>query len=96
MSAQTQERSGAVDAEAADLVAIASDPKAFDRKIAEIVAARESAHDRERRAVAAEKKLEASELALKVAREALERDAARLRKELGRARGRSCREGSRA
>ncbi len=74
MSARKQERSGAVDAEAGDLVDLATDPKAFDRKIAEIVAARESAHDRERRAVAAEKKLEESETALKVAREALDRD----------------------
>ena len=82
MSAQAQERSGAVDAEAADLVAVAQGPAAVDKLIAEIVRTRESAHDRERRAVAAEKKLEESELALKVARQALDRDVALARKEL--------------
>ena len=77
-----KQRSGAVDVPADDLVTVAADPKAFDRKIAALVAARESAHDRERRAVAAEKALEETELALRVAKEALERDAARLRKDL--------------
>ena len=73
---------GAVDMTASDLVTVAADPKAFDKMIAEIVAARESAHDRERRALAAEAKLEAHELALKVAREALERDLAQAKKSL--------------
>ena len=65
---------GAVDMTASDLVALATDPKAFDRMIAELVRVRESAHDRERQAVAGEKALEESEKALAVAREALERD----------------------
>jgi len=54
---------------ASDLVALATDPKAFDRMIAELVRVRESAHDRERQAVAGEKALEESEKALAVARE---------------------------
>ncbi len=73
---------GAVDMTASDLVDLATDPKAFDRKIAELVRVRESAHDRERQATAAEKKLEESETALKVAREALDRDITQARKEL--------------
>ena len=77
-----QQRSGAADVPVEDLVGLATDPKAFDRKIAEIVAARESAHDRERRAEAAEKKLEESEKALAAATAALERDLAQARKEL--------------
>ncbi len=82
MSAQSEQRSGAANAEAGDLVAVAKDPAAYDKLIKEIIAARESAHDRERRAVAAEKKLEESETALKVAREALDRDITQARKEL--------------
>ncbi len=77
-----QRRSGAVDAESADLLAVARDNKAYDKIIKEIVAARESAHDRERRAQAAEASLEESETALKVAREALDRDITQARKEL--------------
>ncbi len=73
---------GAVDMTAPELMAVAKDPAAFDKIIKEIVRTRESAHDRERRAVAAEKKLEESELALKVAREALERDVTQAREEL--------------
>ena len=82
MSAQSEPRSGAANAEAGDLVDLATDPKAFDRKIAEIVAARESAHDRERRALAAEAKLEASEKALAAASEALARDLAQAKRGL--------------
>ena len=82
MSARTQERSGAVSADAADLVAVATDPAAVDRIIKDIVQKRESAHDRERRAQAAEAKLEASEKALAAATEALDRDIAQARKDL--------------
>ncbi len=65
-----------------ELAELAQDPKAFDRKIAELVRVRESAHDRERRAVAAELALEKHELALKAARDALDRDITQTRKEL--------------
>ncbi len=78
-----KQRSGAVGVPAEELVGLAASfPEAFDRKIAELVRVRESAHDRERQATAAEAKLEESELALKVAREALDRDVALARKEL--------------
>jgi hypothetical protein len=77
-----QQRSGAANAAAGDLVAIAEDPAAFDKMIAEVNAARESAHDRERQAVAAEKRLAETEAAIKVARQALERDAASIREGL--------------
>ncbi len=52
---------GALDAESADLLAIARDNKAYDKLIKEIVKARESAHDRERTAQAAEAKLAEAE-----------------------------------
>jgi hypothetical protein len=58
---------GAVDMTASDLVALAQNPAAFDKLIKEIVAARESAHDRERRAVTAEASLEAEKTALAAA-----------------------------
>ena len=61
---------GAVDMTASDLVALAQNPAAFDKLIKEIVAARESAHDRERRAVTAEASLEAEKTALAAARPA--------------------------
>ena len=73
---------GAVDMTASDLVALAQNPAAFDKLIKEIVAARESAHDRERRAVTAEASLEAEKTALAAARGALERDITQARKEL--------------
>lgn len=75
------ERSGAAAVSADDLVT-AQDSKAYDKLIAEIVAARESSHDRERRAQAAEAKLEASEKALATATRALERDLDRAKRGL--------------
>ncbi len=81
MSAK-QQRSGAVDLPAEDLVTVAADPKAYDRRIAELVRVRESAHDRERQATAAEAQLEGSRRALQDAREALDRDITQTRKEL--------------
>ena len=72
--------SGAADMTASELMA-AQDPKQFDGKIAEFVATRESAHDRERRALAAEAKLEERETAIRVAHEAFDRDAAKVRKQ---------------
>ena len=71
---------GAANMTASELLA-AQDPEQFDGKIAEFVATRESAHDRERRAVAAEAKLEERETALRVATEAFDRDAAKVRKQ---------------
>ena len=79
MSARTR---GAVDAEAGDLVALASDPKAYDRIVKDISDRRAAMRLAERNAKEAEAKLEETEAALKVAKEALERDAARLREEL--------------
>ena len=67
---------------ASELMAVATDPAAFDKIIKEIVQKRESAHDRERRAQAAEAKLEASEKVLAAATEALDRDIAQARKSL--------------
>ncbi len=82
MSAQAQQRSGAVDAEAADLVALASDPKAYDRIVKDISDRRAAMRLAERNAKEAEAALEAHEAALKAATEALERDAEKIRKEL--------------
>ncbi len=82
MSAQAQERSGAANAEAGDLVAVAKDPAAYDKLIKQIVAARESSHDRERRAQAAEASLEAEKTALAAATEAFQRDLDRAKKAL--------------
>ena len=77
-----QQRSGAANAEAGDLVAVAKDPAAYDKLIKQIVAARESSHDRERRAQAAEASLEAEKTALAAATEAFQRDITQARKEL--------------
>ena len=81
MSAK-QQRSKAVDVPVDELVELAQDPQAFDRMIAEFVRVRESAHDRERQAVAAEAQLEGSRRALQDARAALDRDTDRAKKEL--------------
>ena len=72
---------GAADMTASELLAVAKDPDAYDKLIKEIVAVREGAHDRQRLAEAAEKQLEETQAALKVATEALDRDAAKMRKE---------------
>ena len=71
---------GAADMTASELMA-AQDPKQFDGMIAELVRVRESAHDRERQATAAEAQLEEKEAAIKVATSALDRDAVKVRKE---------------
>ncbi len=83
MPSQSEQRSGAADVPADELVGLAASPEAFDRKIAEIVAARESAHDRERRAVAAEKirkELSTREAAVAEREAALEPREARIEK----------------
>ena len=80
MPEPTRRPLGAADMTASELLAVAKDPDAYDKLIKEIVAAREGAHDRERRAEAAEAKLEEHEAALKAATEALDRDAAKTRK----------------
>ena len=80
MSAQ-QQRSKAVDVSADELVA-AADPVAYDQLIKELVRTRESAHDRERQATAAEGQLEGSRRALQDARSALDRDITQTRKSL--------------
>ena len=84
--ARAQKRSGALDAESADLLAMARDDKAYDKLIAGIVAAREGAHDRERLAQAAEAKLAEEradfEAAQNAAEESIKRDSAAVRQEL--------------
>ena len=82
MPAQSEQRSGAVDADVADLVAVATDPAAVDRIIKDISDRRAAMRLAERNAKEAEAKLEAHEAALKAATEALERDAEKIRKEL--------------
>ena len=76
-----KQRSGAADVSADELVA-AADPVAYDQLIKELVRTRESAHDRERQATAAEGQLEGSRRALQDARSALDRDIHQTRKEL--------------
>ncbi len=76
-----KERSGAASATGEELLAV-TDAAKYDELLKELIRVRESAHDRERQATAAEAQLEGSRRALQDAREALDRDITQTRKEL--------------